>query len=61
MKVNRQQTLRNFYKPLLSGHFKEGPEGVRLIEVSLVRKCGRCFVEETDCEQRKSSLKNSTD
>ena len=25
--------IAQFYKPLLSGHFKEGPEGVRLIEV----------------------------
>ena len=44
----------------------EGPEGVRLIEVSLVRNHAvaapeKSFVEKPDCEQRKSSLKNPTD
>ena len=69
MKVNRQQTLRNVNKsllsgnPLLSGHFREGPEGVRLIKVSSVRNHAvvapeMSFVGKPDCEQRKSSLKN---
>ena len=40
LNVNRQQTLCNFYKPLLRGNSLltdtwEGSQGVRLIEVSL--------------------------
>ena len=46
--------IGQFYKPLLSGHFKEGPEGVRLIEVhgTGAQSCSRCSRNELCRETR---------
>ena len=46
--------IAQFYKPLLSGHFKEGPEGVRLIEVhgTGAQPCSRCSGNELCRETR---------
>ena len=52
--------IAQFYKPLLSGHpllrghFKEGPEGVRLIEVhgTGAQSCSRCSGNELCLETR---------